>query len=232
MAGKEGQKKRFWSDEEKVSICLQPCTPGVFVAQVARRYAMNANLIHEWLRDPRFGGLYGCARDERSRDTGCYPRKGQEDHAQQEIALYRAQGLGVCAIARKTRRSASSISRERRRNAQHARAALSIAQPRLNGLPIVRHVGPKRQNCRKTMSYARMLKIGFRVRYRTRMGPSSQHLMLRGQRDGLCADNIADAPQPGAQNKAPAACHWTFRMTPGCASVTKQYIRPCSFRDV
>ena len=115
---------------------------------------------------------------------------------------------------------------------QHARAALSIAQPRLNGLRIVRHVGPKRQNYHKTMPCARMLKIGFRVRYRTRMGPSSQHLMLRGQRDGLCADNIVDAPQPGAQNKAPAACHWTFRMTPGCASVTKQYIRPCSFRDV
>ena len=150
----------------------------------------------------------------------------------EEIALYRTQGLGVCAIARKIRRSASSISRERHRNAQHARAALSIAQPRLNGLRIVRHVGPKRQNYHKTMPCARMLKIGFRVRYRTQMGTSSQHLMLRGQRDGLCADNIADAPQPGAQNKAPAACHWTFRMTPGCASVTKQYIRPCSFRDV
>ena len=27
---------------------------GCFVAQVARRYAMNANLIHKWLRDPRF----------------------------------------------------------------------------------------------------------------------------------------------------------------------------------
>ena len=35
----------------------------------------------------------------------------------EKIALYRAQGLGVCAIARKIRRSASSISRERRRNA-------------------------------------------------------------------------------------------------------------------
>ena len=184
MAGKEGQKKRFLSDEAEVSICLQPCTPGVFVAQVARRYAMNANLIHKWLRDPRFGALYGCAPDERSRDTRCYPRKGQEDHAQQEIALYRTQGLGVCAIARKTRRSAPTISRERHRNAQHARAALSIAQPRLNGLRIVRHVGPKRQNWRKTMPCAGILKIGFRVRYRTRMGTSSQDLMLRGQRDG------------------------------------------------
>lgn len=54
MAGKKGQKKRFWSDEEKVSICLQTCAPGVSVAQVARRYAMNANLIHKWLRDPKF----------------------------------------------------------------------------------------------------------------------------------------------------------------------------------
>ena len=54
MAGKKGQKKRFWSDEEKVSICLQACAPGVSVAQVARRYAMNTNLIHKWLRDPKF----------------------------------------------------------------------------------------------------------------------------------------------------------------------------------
>ena len=54
MGTKKGGKKRYWSDEEKASICLQPRAPGVSVAQVARRYAMNANLIHKWLRDPRF----------------------------------------------------------------------------------------------------------------------------------------------------------------------------------
>ena len=54
MAGKKGQKKRVWSDDEKVSICTQARVAGVSVAQVARRYAMNANLIHKWLRDPRF----------------------------------------------------------------------------------------------------------------------------------------------------------------------------------
>lgn len=54
MAGKKGQKKRFWSDDEKRSICGQTCASGVSVAQVARRYSMNANLIHKWLRDPRF----------------------------------------------------------------------------------------------------------------------------------------------------------------------------------
>ena len=52
MAGR--RKKRFWSDDEKRSICLQTTVPGVSVAQVARRYAMNANLIFKWLKDPRF----------------------------------------------------------------------------------------------------------------------------------------------------------------------------------
>ena len=54
MGAKKGGKKRFWSDEEKRSICQQARAPGVSVAQVARRYAMNANLIHKWLRDLRF----------------------------------------------------------------------------------------------------------------------------------------------------------------------------------
>lgn len=54
MAGKKGQKKRFWADEEKRSICDQALAPGVSVAQVARRYSMNANLIFKWLKDPRF----------------------------------------------------------------------------------------------------------------------------------------------------------------------------------
>ena len=54
MAGKKGQKKRFWSDEEKQSICDQARILDSSVAQVARRYSVNAYLIHKWLRDPRF----------------------------------------------------------------------------------------------------------------------------------------------------------------------------------
>jgi transposase len=54
MVTKKGGQKRFWSEEQKHSICAQTRIPGVSVAQVARRYAMNANLIHKWLRDPRF----------------------------------------------------------------------------------------------------------------------------------------------------------------------------------
>ena len=48
------QTKRLWSDEEKRSICLQTTAPEVSVAQVARRYALNANMIFKWLRDGRY----------------------------------------------------------------------------------------------------------------------------------------------------------------------------------
>ena len=54
MGAKKGGKRRFWSDEEKRLICMQTRAPNVSVAQVARRYAMNANLIQTWLRDARF----------------------------------------------------------------------------------------------------------------------------------------------------------------------------------
>ena len=56
--------RRLWTDEEKRSICLQTTAPGVSVAQVARRYTVNANLIFKWLRDPKYrprpgGGIRG-----------------------------------------------------------------------------------------------------------------------------------------------------------------------------
>ena len=46
--------RRLWTDEEKRSICVQTTAPDVSVAQVARRYALNANMIFKWLRDARY----------------------------------------------------------------------------------------------------------------------------------------------------------------------------------
>ena len=46
--------KRLWTDGEKRSICLQTMAPDVSVAQVARRDALNANMVFEWLRDARY----------------------------------------------------------------------------------------------------------------------------------------------------------------------------------
>ena len=73
MTGKKGQRKRFWSDEEKRSICQQTRAPGVSVAQVARRYAMNSNLIFTWLRDPRFASADVDAPDNPGGDNFFLP---------------------------------------------------------------------------------------------------------------------------------------------------------------
>jgi len=56
--------KRLWTDEEKRSICLQTTAPGVSVAQVALRYAVNANLIFKWLRDPKYRLKPGTGSEE------------------------------------------------------------------------------------------------------------------------------------------------------------------------
>ena len=49
-------KRRKWSDDEKRMICAQTRVSGVSVAQVARRYDVNANQIFNWLKDPKFAG--------------------------------------------------------------------------------------------------------------------------------------------------------------------------------
>jgi len=64
--------KRLWTDEEKRSICFQTTAAGVSVAQVARRYAMNANIIFKWLRDPRYAPDPEMAVDDVSADTPCF----------------------------------------------------------------------------------------------------------------------------------------------------------------
>ena len=56
--------RRLWTDEEKRSICLQTTAPGVSVAQVAHRYAVNANLIFKWLRDPQYRPKLGAGSEE------------------------------------------------------------------------------------------------------------------------------------------------------------------------
>ena len=61
VAGLLEKRRRYrrWSGEAKRAICLETRAPGVSVAQVAQRHALNANLIFKWLRDPRFapGGM-------------------------------------------------------------------------------------------------------------------------------------------------------------------------------
>ena len=78
-------KKRFWADDEKREICAQATTPGISVAQVARRYAVNANLIFKWLKDPRFApGV-----DASAQETTFLPVKIEADAIHEAVPIDR-----------------------------------------------------------------------------------------------------------------------------------------------
>jgi transposase len=64
--------KRLWRREEKRSICAPVAAPGVLVAQVARRYAVNANIIFKWLRDPRYALDDVPAVEPSAADAACF----------------------------------------------------------------------------------------------------------------------------------------------------------------
>lgn len=58
------RKRRKWSDDEKRMICAQARMPGVSVAQVARRYDVNANQIFNWMKDRKFAAVETVQEDD------------------------------------------------------------------------------------------------------------------------------------------------------------------------
>lgn len=80
--------RRLWSDDEKRSICLQTTAPDVSVAQVARRYGLNANLIFKWVRDSRFApGAAQSAAAQSAAQGPCFLPVEIVDHARHEAPV-------------------------------------------------------------------------------------------------------------------------------------------------
>jgi transposase len=53
----EGRRRRTWSADQKQRIIAESFGPGASVAEVARRYGLNANMLFTWRRrDRRVGG--------------------------------------------------------------------------------------------------------------------------------------------------------------------------------
>ena len=49
--------RRTWPDEFKRDVCRQAKARKRSVAALGRKYGINANLIHNWLKDPRYGDV-------------------------------------------------------------------------------------------------------------------------------------------------------------------------------
>jgi transposase len=53
----EGRRRRTWSSDQKQRIIAESFAAGASVAEVARRYGLNANMLFTWRRrDRRVGG--------------------------------------------------------------------------------------------------------------------------------------------------------------------------------
>lgn len=50
---REAKGRRRWSSSEKARIVEESLAPGAVVAEVARRHAVYANLLHRWRREAR-----------------------------------------------------------------------------------------------------------------------------------------------------------------------------------
>lgn len=61
-AGRQGadgdeRRRRTWSADQKQQIILESFAPGASVAEVARRYGLNSNLLFTWRRREQAAGV-------------------------------------------------------------------------------------------------------------------------------------------------------------------------------
>ena len=50
------RRRRSYTPALRVQVIAETRRPGASVAEVARRHALNANVVFHWLRDPRYNG--------------------------------------------------------------------------------------------------------------------------------------------------------------------------------
>lgn len=60
----EPERRRRWSEEEKLQLVEEACRPGHSVSQVARRHAINASQLFPWRRQALAKGLVTDDRPE------------------------------------------------------------------------------------------------------------------------------------------------------------------------
>ena len=54
------ERRRRWSDDQKLSILMEVGVDGVTVAEVARRHDLTRQHIYQWRRELRRKGVWPC----------------------------------------------------------------------------------------------------------------------------------------------------------------------------
>jgi len=149
----------------------------------------------------------------------------------EELATISAQRLGVGEIARRMRRSPSTVSRELRRNAATRggvlqyratvaqwKAERAVACPRPPSLARTRGCAPTYKTDSPAMSSMHRVS-----RYRDRG--------CRGGGGAMVAAQTDDGESAGARSRSVADCGSTSRMMRPCGSLAKPFTRRCMFRS-
>jgi transposase len=58
------ERRRRWSEEEKLQLVEEACRPGYSVSQIARQHGINAGQLFTWRRQARAKGLVSDARSK------------------------------------------------------------------------------------------------------------------------------------------------------------------------
>ena len=73
------ERRRRWSEEEKLQLVEEACRPGHSVSQVARQRGINASQLFAWRRQALAKGLVSDNRPEPTRCPGADIRARQRD---------------------------------------------------------------------------------------------------------------------------------------------------------
>ena len=158
--------------------------------------------------------------------SGRYPAFAERE----EIALWRAQGLGVREVARRLGRSASTVSRELRRTRRRVTAIWITWRAPRSGTPNELPVGRNRRSWPPTQRCGSMCRTGLLVLSSRQAGLRHRGRSCRGKGDGMGDGRAVVGLWRGARSRSLNACGSTSRTIAPCASATRPSTRRSTFR--
>ena len=150
----------------------------------------------------------GCHLSPLPRDPGCYLSFAEWE----EIALLRAEKVGVREIARRIGRSPSTISRELRRNAGTRSGSLTYRASTAQWHADRRGRRPKSAKLGPTRSCAAMCRTACRGLCSGLTGALSRARRFGGSAGVTARARTGGGGSPGARSRSPIGCAWTSRM--------------------
>ena len=208
-------RRRFWAF----------IAEGLSSEDAAMKIGVSQPVGSRWFR--MAGGM---APSHLSRSSGPLSGRYLSFAEREEIALLRAQGLGVREVARRLGRSPSTVSRELRRNAATRGGNLDYLATTAQWHAERSARRPKQAKLATNPAYGCMCRTGWLVPSLLRTGLRRLGQRCRGRGGGMGHGRTDDGLWHRARSRLLGACGWTSRVTRRCASATRPSTRRSTSR--